>query len=72
MPDSVLEVSAPGKLTEEEIVGQLNRILENRRFVPGSRLAKFLRYVVEKTLAGEGPELKETVLAMDLYDRSSD
>lgn len=34
------------------------------------RLSKFLRYVVHETLAGRGGELKEQVLAAELYGKS--
>ena len=39
---------------------------------PGSRLARFLRFVVENHLSGETERLKETVIATEVYDRPPD
>ena len=39
------------------------------RFVRSERLSRFLQYAVEETLAGRGGELKESVLAAELYGK---
>lgn len=41
-------------------------------FRNAGRLSRFLRFTVEKTLAGEGGELKEYRLGTDVYDRGAD
>jgi Tol biopolymer transport system component len=51
---------------------QLNRILGHEIFSRSERLSRFLRYVVEETLAGRGAELKEPVLAAELYGKKVD
>lgn len=51
---------------------QLERIIQSALFAKSTRLTAFLRYVVEQTLAGQGDKLKEQVLALELYGRSSD
>jgi Tol biopolymer transport system component len=51
---------------------QLERIVQSEIFVKSTRLTAFLRYVVEETLAGQKDKLKEQVLALELYGRSSD
>jgi len=51
---------------------QLARILEGEQFRAARRSSQFLEAVVEKTLSGERDEIKETVLAMEVFDRSFD
>ena len=49
--------------TAEEVRRQLDRILASDLFANADRLSRFLRFVVERTLAGEGDQLKDTRLA---------
>ena len=51
---------------------QLNRILASETFARSKRLSDFLRFVVEETMEGRGTNLKEQVLAAELYGRGSD
>ena len=51
---------------------QLDRILASPGFVNADRLSRFLRFVVERTLAGEGDQLKEYLLGTEVFDRSAD
>jgi adenylate cyclase len=55
--------------TPEEIRGQLDRIVASESFVNSERLSRFLRYVVERTLAGEGDRLKEYVIGTEVFER---
>jgi tetratricopeptide (TPR) repeat protein len=55
----------------DEVLLQLERILADKRFAGAERTARFLQYVVEKTLAGGASEIKEIVIAIDLYSRSA-
>jgi hypothetical protein len=65
---SVTEIApSPAEIGEE-----LERVLSSSQFASSNRGASFLRYVVEKVLAGEGDKIKEVVIACDLYGRSSD
>jgi Tol biopolymer transport system component len=48
---------------------QVDRILSDRLFQRSDRLSRFLRYVVEQALEGTAGELKEQVLAAELYAR---
>lgn len=62
------------EFTEEsrrEILQHLANVLESRRFASAERNAGFLRCVVEKALAGRTEEIKETVIAMEVYGRSA-
>ena len=71
-------VAGTGQNTEDygstspgpEIVrAQLNRVLADPRFTRSERHSRFLRYSVEKTLSGQGEELKEYVIAMEVYGK---
>jgi TolB-like protein len=52
-----------------DIREQLARILASETFANTGRLSRLLRYVVERTLAGEGDQLKEYVLGAEVFDR---
>ena len=54
-----------------EVAEQLERILADVRFVSSERSSSFLRYVVERTLAGRASEIKELVIAVELYARTT-
>jgi tetratricopeptide (TPR) repeat protein len=59
-------------VSSEAVLDQLNRLLADRRFASSERGSQFLKYVVERSLADGGDDLKEVVIAMDVYGRSSD
>lgn len=59
-------------VSREDVLAQLEAILADRRFASAERNAKFLRYVVERTLEGKSGEIKETVIAGEVYGRASD
>ena len=61
-------IGVPESLVREEV----DRILNNRLFQRSDRLSRFLRYVVEQSLSGRAAELKEQVLAAELYARGDD
>jgi TolB-like protein len=48
---------------------QLDRVLASDTFASAARLSRFLRYVVERTLAGEGDGLKEYTIGVEVFDR---
>ncbi len=50
----------------------LQRILDSKTFSRSDRLRRFLRFAVEKVLEGRGSSLKETVIALEVYDRPTD
>jgi tetratricopeptide (TPR) repeat protein len=63
--------SAVREVLPEEIRAELRKILTSQRFHNTEQLRNFLSYIVEKTLAGHGDELKESVVAMEAFQRSS-
>ena len=53
----------------EVVREQLERILSSEAFAGAGRHSRVLRYVVERTLAGDGDQLKEYVLGTEVFDR---
>ena len=51
------------------VATQANRITKSACFRKAKRLARFLAYAVENTLAGKEEVLKETVLGIEVFDR---
>jgi len=56
----------------DQVTAQLERILESPGFSGADRASRFLRYVVERTIAGEGDQLKEYVIGRAVFDRGDD
>ena len=53
----------------DEILAQLGRVLSSPDFAKSHRLKKFLRFIVEETLAGRAGRLKEYSIALEVFDR---
>ncbi len=51
---------------------ELDRILASEIFSRSDRLSAFLKFIVERTLDGQGNGLKEQVIALELYGKGSD
>jgi hypothetical protein len=65
----------PAGLSDEEktaIQEQLGRLLSDSHFSQSRRFPSFLRYVVEKTLAGHEDALKERTLGVEIFGRRAD
>ena len=58
-------------VSTEAIRTQLELILASPGFVHSDRMARFLRFTVEQTIQGQADSLKETVLGMEVFDRTS-
>jgi TolB-like protein len=56
----------------EDVRGQLGRVLASDGFANADRISRFLRYVVERTLAGEADRLKEYAIGVDVFDRKEE
>src|SRR3984957_19238760 len=54
----------------QAVRGQLKRVLESPGFSRNERLSGFLRFVVEGHLDGKDHELKESVIAVEVFGRS--
>jgi hypothetical protein len=69
--NSAVSVSEFVGVPKEEVLAHVAEILADRRFASAERNARFLRYVVERTLEGKAAEIKETVIAAEVYGRST-
>jgi hypothetical protein len=58
-------------LTDAAIASQLEKILANRLFSGSQRYPAFLRFVVEKTLEGEGGTLRERLIGNAVFNRAA-
>src|SRR5262249_19142630 len=62
----------PNAQRDQAVRRELDRILLSHGFVQSKRLADFLRFVVERHLHGKDDELKETLLAIEVFGRKAD
>jgi Tfp pilus assembly protein PilF len=58
--------------TPQEIRTHLERILASRDFASAPRLSAFLRFVVDTALDGKSAEIKESLIAVEVYGRPPD
>ena len=54
-----------------EVVEEVQRVLHSQRFFKAEALRNFLGFIVERTLQGHADELKESVVAMEAFNRGS-
>ena len=59
-------------LPDAVVRAQLERILASEVFSRSQQLRRFLSFIVEQRLAGQGHSLKESVLAHELYGKGTD
>jgi TolB-like protein len=57
--------------SEDDVRRQLDRLLASAAFANAGRMSRFLKFVVEKTLAGERERLKEYVVGIEVFDRAT-
>ena len=55
----------------DEIRAELGRVLASDGFANAERMSKFLGYVVERSLAGEGEQIKEYAIGIDVFGRDA-
>jgi Tol biopolymer transport system component len=72
MPDTDAARQAHSDLPDAAIRAELERILASDVFSRSQHLRRFLTFIVEQRLAGQGPSLKEAVLAHELYGKGAD
>ena len=59
-------------LPESAVRAQLERVLASEVFSRSKQLRRFLTFIVQQRLAGQGDSLKESVLAHELYGKGTD
>lgn len=69
--DTALALDKPENIaaSESAIRQQLIRMLQSPIFVNSEKLIRFLRFIVEHTIAGNQSYLKEYVIGSEVYDR---
>ena len=60
------------ELDSNAVRSQLERVLASGCFRRNQRLGRFLRFVVELRLEGKESEIKESVIAIEVFGRKSD
>jgi len=68
-PTSANSVPLSGDLEPDAILAELDRLVASPVLRNSGRLCRFLRFVVEEGLAGRADQLKESVLAIEIFDR---
>src|SRR5215510_4928098 len=57
---------------EDAVRAEVERIAASPYFANAERLGRFLRYVVEETLAGRAEQIKEYAVGLEVYGRKPD
>ena len=57
---------------EAAVRQQLDRVLQSPGFARNERMSRFLQFVVQRSMEGRSAELKETVIAHEVFGRSPD
>ncbi|HTT21306.1 MAG TPA: tetratricopeptide repeat protein [Candidatus Sulfotelmatobacter sp.] len=68
-PGSPISRTERERPSGEATLAELERILQSATFRESESLKRFLRYTVEHTLKGEGTQLKEYRLGVDVFER---
>lgn len=63
--------SSSEKQADDERLAALERLLENREFRASDRNKRFLRFVVEETVAGRADRIKAFTIAVDVFGRDA-
>ena len=58
--------------TAHSVEPYLEKVLTSVEFSRAKRMARFLRFIVEETLAGRMDELKERQIGIEVFDRSAE
>ena len=67
-----MEPLRPDNQDNQAKLRQLERVLGSDGFARNHRLSRFLRYVIEQSLEGRESELKESVIAVEVFGRNAD
>jgi Tol biopolymer transport system component len=68
----ILENVPPARTDSEAARRQLERVLASPGFLRNERMSRFLRFLAERHLEGEGDQLKESVIAVEVFGRKPD
>ena len=65
----ISSLASPTAVEPEKARAQMERILASPTFGTAKSARRFLRYVVEETLAGRGDQIKEYAVGVSVFDR---
>jgi hypothetical protein len=63
------ELHLPEGISIDDVQAELDRILASVTFARTERLSRLLRFVVTRTIDGQGEQLKEYLLGVEVFDR---
>jgi hypothetical protein len=69
MPRNAVEVEQPNPPSEQEAYAELESILRSDSFQRSERLQRFLRFICEMTLKGEGARINEYLIGSEVFQR---
>lgn len=58
-------------IPDADVRAEVQRVLASKGFANAGRLSRLLRYVIDKTLAGEADQLKEYAVGIEVFDRDN-
>jgi tetratricopeptide (TPR) repeat protein len=61
-----------GAWNEQDLLQQLTRVLASSGFSRNERMSRFLSFLVTRHLQGRGDEIKESVIAIEVFSRRPD
>jgi TolB-like protein/Tfp pilus assembly protein PilF len=70
--NDILRAMPPEGSNEQAVRNELERVLSSAPFSRNERLSRFLRFVVERRLEGKDSELKESLIAVEVFGRKPD
>jgi serine/threonine-protein kinase len=59
----------PAGISAQAVQAELDKIFASRLFLQSKRLARFLRFTVERAINGQADKLKEYLLGVEVFDR---
>jgi TolB-like protein len=65
-------VTTADSCNEHDVLEQLARLLSSSGFTRNERMSRFLRFLVERHLQGRDDEIKESVIAVEVFNRKPD
>ena len=70
-PTPNLKTPAPGEsgLSPQLVREQLHKIVASRTFRQSKRLVRFLSFIVERALLGQGDQINEYLIGVEVYER---
>src|SRR5262245_10139157 len=74
LPHAPVQASFGGESTSMNsaaICAQLDKILTSEVFARADRMSRFLRFIVQETLKGQGAQLKEYLIGVEVFDRGA-